>query len=119
MEWNTLTNCNDLARLKEESKTKPVIIFKHSTRCAISSMVVNRLEREWQSEEMDNIVPYFLDLISYRDISNEIANLFNVRHQSPQIIIVRDGIAVFSTSHMEINYRDLKEITQTGMSPSV
>lgn len=112
MNWNQLIENSTLVKIKEESADKPVLIFKHSTRCSISSMALNRLERSWQDADMENITPYYLDLISYRDISNQIAAEFDVPHQSPQVIVIKDGKAIYDNSHMGINYEDLKEIAK-------
>ena len=112
MNWNQLNENNLLNTIKEESSNGPVLIFKHSTRCSISSMALNRLERSWQEDDMSNIKPYYLDLISYRDISNEIATEFDVPHQSPQVIVIKDGKAIYDNSHMGINYDDLKGIAK-------
>lgn len=108
MNWNQLNDSTILVKIKEESTQKPVLIFKHSTRCSISSMALNRLERSWEDDEMNQITPYYLDLISYREISNQIAEDFNIPHKSPQVILIKDGKAVYDNSHMGINYDDLK-----------
>lgn len=107
MNWNRLESINQLAEIKEKSQEKPVLIFKHSTRCSISSMVWDRLKRNWKAEDFDKVEPFFLDLIAHRDISNTIAQEFDVYHESPQIIVVKDGKAVYDTSHMGINYADI------------
>ena len=90
---------------KNESKEQPVVIFKHSTRCSISSMAFDRLRRAWK--EGENVKPYYLDLIQYRDISNQIAERFGIMHQSPQVILLKDGKAIYDNSHMGISYQDL------------
>ncbi len=107
--WEHLTEASQLERILEESKAKPVLIYKHSTRCGISSMALDRLERSWD-EEGKAIKPYFLDLITYRNISNIVAEMFNVYHQSPQIIVIKDGKAVFDESHMGISFQALKNV---------
>ncbi len=88
MNWIPLTNLSQLEDIKEKSKQKPQVIFKHSTRCSISSMAKGRLERSTAPDAADF---YFLDLISYRDISNRIANDFSVYHESPQVILIKMG----------------------------
>lgn len=109
MNWNQINNLETINKIKEESKSSPVLIFKHSTRCSISSMALDRLQRSWREEEMKNLKPYYLDLIAYRDISNQIAQEFGVYHQSPQVIVIRNEEAVYDNSHMGINYESLKE----------
>lgn len=100
--WNDLTELKQLDAVVEESKTTPVIIFKHSTRCAISRMALRNFESEYSIEE-GNAKPYFLDLLEHRDISNEIASRFNVTHQSPQLLLVKDGTVVYHVSHQDID----------------
>jgi bacillithiol system protein YtxJ len=108
MTWNELTNKDQLDQLVEESKEQPVLIFKHSTRCSISSTSLGRLERNWKLEEVGAVKPYYLDLISFREISNLISQKFEVEHQSPQILIIENGKAVFDRSHLEIDYASIK-----------
>ncbi|SEJ07583.1 bacillithiol system protein YtxJ [Cyclobacterium xiamenense] len=110
MSWKKLASLSQLDQLKEESKEKPVVIFKHSTRCSISSMAWNRMERSWKAEDSERLSPYFLDLIAHRDISNAIAEEFSVAHASPQVIVIRDGKAVYNNSHMGINYREIVSV---------
>ncbi|GAA4845509.1 bacillithiol system redox-active protein YtxJ [Algivirga pacifica] len=102
MDWNSLTSVEQLQEIKEISKNEKVLIFKHSTRCSISAMALNRLERAWKEETP--IKPYLLDLISYRDVSNQVAQEFAVDHQSPQVLVIENGICVYDTSHMGISY---------------
>lgn len=108
MNWNQIDNEKTIDIIIEASKEKPVLIFKHSTRCSISSMALNRLTSSWNEEEMAALSPYFLDLISYRGISQKIAEVFNTPHQSPQILLIKDGKSIYDSSHMGISYNDLK-----------
>ncbi|MEL7002932.1 MAG: bacillithiol system redox-active protein YtxJ [Bacteroidota bacterium] len=112
MEWIELRNVNELDQIKQKSHEEPVVIFKHSTSCAISSMAINRLERSWNSQEMNGVKPYYLDLIRHRDVSNQIAETFGVPHQSPQVLVVKNGDVVYDTSHMGINYREIKDVAK-------
>ncbi len=84
----------------------PVLIFKHSTRCIISRTVLKNFEKEFDLG--DKVKPYFLDLLEFRPISNEIAAVFNVTHQSPQLIVIKNGKAVYDASHDSITIEDLK-----------
>ncbi|HEU4496035.1 MAG TPA: bacillithiol system redox-active protein YtxJ [Flavobacterium sp.] len=106
--WNTLTQLKQLDAIAEESKEKPVAIFKHSTRCSISRMALKNFEREYRLDENEASI-YFLDLLSYRQISDEIAKKFGVIHQSPQLLLIKDGKAVYHASHSEINAASLKD----------
>ncbi|GGZ19084.1 thioredoxin family protein [Echinicola pacifica] len=107
MAWKRLETLDQIAQIKEESKHQPVLIFKHSTSCSISGMAWNRLQRNWKESDSDIIQPYLLDLLSYRSISNAIAEEFAIHHESPQVIILKDGIATYDNSHMGINYQEI------------
>lgn len=110
MNWNKLTKADTLQDIQDKiSHEQPVLIFKHSTRCSVSSMALDRLERKWDEQEMQEVEPYFLDLIANRDISNKIAELFGVPHQSPQVLIIKNGKAIYDNSHMGISYQDIKQ----------
>lgn len=106
--WKSLTSISQLEEIMESSKTKPIVIFKHSTRCGISRMVLGQFEREF--DITDNVVDlYYLDLLSYRNISDEIAARFQVFHQSPQLLVIKNGVSVFDASHNGIAAADLKK----------
>jgi bacillithiol system protein YtxJ len=92
------------------SEQMPVIIFKHSTRCSISRMALKNFENEYDLGE--NVATYFLDLISYREVSNEIASRFNVLHQSPQLLLIVGGKSVYDVSHGSIDAQELKSKIQ-------
>ncbi len=109
MNWIPLTTTSQLDLIKNASADKPQVIFKHSTRCGTSSMVLNRLER---AAVPDNVDFYFLDLISHRDISNKIAEDFKVHHESPQVLIIRDGECIYDESHMAITIDEIAEQAQ-------
>ncbi len=108
MNWIKLTTLNQLDQIKEESKAHPVLIFKHSTSCSISRASLDRLERNWNPEETGKLKAYFLDLLSYRNISNAIAEQFSVTHQSPQVLLIEHGKSVNDWSHFDINYKEIK-----------
>lgn len=110
MDWISLRQLDQLDEILVESQQNPVLIFKHSTRCNISRATLDRLERRWNETELGNVKRYFLDLISYRDISNKIAERFNVEHHSPQILIISKGKSVLDLSHYEIEYDHIKSV---------
>ena len=110
MNWNQLTSLSQLDSIKEESAEYPVLIFKHSIRCSVSSMALDRLERAWDETELTDLKPYFLDLINHREISNAIADVFGVDHESPQILIISDGKSIYDNSHMGIAYHEIKRV---------
>lgn len=107
MNWNSLTSIEQLEELDKISSDKLVVIFKHSTRCSISAASLNRLERKWDPKETTGIEPYFLDLITYRDVSNAIAERYAVSHQSPQVLVIKNGSSVYDNSHLGISYEEL------------
>lgn len=106
MNWINLTDINQLDLIIEESKNKPVVIFKHSTRCIISKMALRGFENDYNLD--NDYFCYYLDLIAYRDISNEIANRFGIEHQSPQLLIIKNGLVVYNESHEGIDANVLK-----------
>jgi bacillithiol system protein YtxJ len=103
--WNELTDLEQLNEIIAMSNEKPVAIFKHSTRCSVSRMALKQFENEFNSS--DKVTPYFLDLIEYRAISNEITNRFGVTHQSPQLILIKEGKTVYNVSHSDIDAEEL------------
>jgi bacillithiol system protein YtxJ len=106
MNWIPLTDEAQLSTISTLSSEKPQVIFKHSTRCSISSMALSRLER---ADANDAIDFYYLDLIKYRPISAQIATQFHVAHESPQILLIQKGACTYDESHMGINMEELLE----------
>jgi len=106
--WNNLTTDDDLVKINNDSYNQPQIIFKHSTRCSISQMAKNRMI-EGLDQLIDQAAVYYLDLLSYRNISNEIASKWGIEHESPQIIIIKNGEAIYHSSHNMIKVTDIKE----------
>lgn len=109
MNWSQLTRPDQIQEILEESKQKPVIIFKHSTTCPISATAKNRLERQWNESNLAEVKPYYLDLLSFRPISNEVANTFEVKHESPQLLLIRDGKCQYDASHLGIRLDEVKK----------
>ncbi|MCR9081330.1 bacillithiol system redox-active protein YtxJ [Algoriphagus formosus] len=107
MNWQKLTDPGQIDVIKQQSKDMPVLIFKHSTRCSISSMSLDRLARNWKKEDEQRLIPYFLDLIAFRSLSDQVAMDFGVPHQSPQAILIKDGKVVFEDSHFGISYNSI------------
>jgi bacillithiol system protein YtxJ len=107
--WHPLTQNSQLDELVAESEKEPVVIFKHSTRCGISRMVLSNLERNYDLPKDEKVKLYFLDLLANRGVSNEVADRFNVRHESPQMIVIRNGKAVDQTSHNSISVDVIKK----------
>ncbi len=108
VKWKVLVQMEQLDQIVEQSKEMPVAIFKHSTRCGVSRGVLKSFEREFQLTG-EQIELYFLDLLAHRKISDEIAAKFKVRHESPQLIVIKGGDAVYSQSHNSIDAADLEK----------
>jgi bacillithiol system protein YtxJ len=105
--WISLTDLGQLNEIIAASGERPIIIFKHSTRCSVSRMALKQFENEFDlAHKVDT---YFLDLIAHRDVSNEIANQFKVVHQSPQLLLIKEGKSVYDVSHSDIDAIELKE----------
>lgn len=107
VDWIALTSLVQLNEITALSNQAPVLIFKHSTRCGISRMVLKRFESKYNLE--DKVTPYFLDLLAYRDISDAIAEKFKVLHQSPQLLVIKDGKSVYDVSHGDIDATGIEE----------
>ena len=104
--WIQLSTENTLDEIIELSFQKPVILFKHSTRCSISSMALSRFEREWDLSQ--HVELFYLDLIAFRELSNEIARVLNVEHQSPQVLLLKNGGVIYNASHNGISAQEIK-----------
>lgn len=107
--WKNLESATTLDSIIEDSFNAPQVIFKHSTSCPISGMAKRRLEDGWDIE----LSPYFLDLLSYRSISNAIEDKLSVRHESPQIILIKDGKEIYNESHLDISASSLQNSLDT------
>jgi len=106
LHWIPLTSIAQLEEIKKESITQSVLIFKHSTRCGISNMVIKQFEKLF-TEEHQKLKVYYLDLLNHRDISAEIGAVFQVMHQSPQLLIIKNEVSVYDASHQDIIETDL------------
>ncbi|HEY4652228.1 MAG TPA: bacillithiol system redox-active protein YtxJ [Pontibacter sp.] len=109
MNWHPLNSTKQLDEILEESKQTPVVIFKHSTSCSISATAKSRLERQWQDKGLEQVKSYYLDLLAYRPVSNEVAELLQVQHESPQLLLLQDGMCTYNASHLSINLDELKK----------
>jgi bacillithiol system protein YtxJ len=106
MNWIELTSEEQLNQLIQQSSSTPQLIFKHSTRCSISIMAKSRLDREASVSGVDF---YYLDLLQHRSVSNKIADVFNVIHQSPQVLLIKKGECVYEETHNAINIEEIRE----------
>jgi len=106
LKWIPLTSIDQLEEIKELSKTESVFVFKHSTRCGISRIVIKQFERLF-TEEHKKLKVYYLDLLNYRNVSNEVGDYFQVIHQSPQLLVIKNGVSIFDVSHNDITIINL------------
>ncbi|PCI94776.1 MAG: thioredoxin family protein [Flavobacteriales bacterium] len=108
MNWTDIKSESDLDYIIEKSfqTNIGVAIFKHSTRCSISSVAKKRLESSWSFNQ--ELPAYHLDLLQYRNLSNSIAERFNIQHESPQVLIIKNGECIYDASHLAISVKDLE-----------
>lgn len=106
MNWIPLEDEKQLDEIISNSNKIPQVIFKHSTRCSVSSMAKNRLDK---NNAPNGINFYFLDLIKHRNLSNKIADYFEVRHQSPQVLVIINGKCVYNESHSGITFNEIED----------
>ena len=106
--WIPFNSLDQIKTIKELSKSETILIFKHSTRCGISSMVIKRFENLFEIS-MKNVKVFYLDLLSFISISDEVGLSFNIQHQSPQLLIIRNEVAVKDASHYDITSVNIKK----------
>jgi len=109
IQWEPLESVDQLDNIINNSTIKPKVIFKHSTRCGISRMVLNQFEKGYEKNE-DDVTYYFLDLLNFRDVSNAVAEKLNVVHQSPQLIILYNKEILHIESHQGIDIKKVQDI---------
>lgn len=107
MSWIKLDQISQLNEIKADEGFS--IIFKHSTRCSISMMAKKRVDMDL-SDLPSTVKPYFLDLIAHREISNQIAELFQVHHESPQLLLIKNGECILDQSHSDISIEETLEL---------
>lgn len=106
MNWIELNQSEQISEIK--NKEKASLIFKHSTRCSISKMALKFFERDWKEEQV--IDCYFLDILSNRNLSNQVAEAFHVYHESPQLIVIRNSECILDSSHSDISVEEVIEV---------
>tara|TARA_B100000768_G_scaffold114530_1_gene106026 strand:- start:3545 stop:3940 length:396 start_codon:yes stop_codon:yes gene_type:complete len=104
--WLPLTSLEQIEEIKKESKTSNILVFKHSTRCVISRMVIKQFE-ELFNEQNQQLKVYYLDLLNYRNVSDELGYVFQVMHQSPQLLVIKNEVSVYNASHNDITQINL------------
>lgn len=106
--WKQLNHPEHLNEISSLSAEVPCLIFKHSTRCSISTIAKHRLENNWHFSDQD-IQAYYLDLLAFRAISNEVAERFSVSHESPQVLLIHEGECIYDASHLDIKVDELHD----------
>lgn len=116
MSWKDICDIEDFQTVLQRSEERPVLLFKHSTRCSISSVALARLDGE---DELDEFLDsYLIDVINCRPLSNLIANHFEIRHESPQILLIFKGECIYDESHLAIFPKDIKDVTLEAIKGS-
>ena len=106
--WTYLDNNDAIEDVVDQSYKHPCLIFKHSIRCSLSAIAKHRLENDWDFNDGE-LQPFFLDLINYRALSTLVADRFAIEHESPQVLLIKDGICTYNVSHLDIKVRELHE----------
>ncbi len=107
MNWHTINNEAQLEEIRQKSFNHPVLVFKHSTTCSISSASLSRIERAWDPDKAKSIEPFYLDLLRFRSISNKIAEDFDIEHASPQVLLIQNGECTYDASHFDIRFDEI------------
>jgi bacillithiol system protein YtxJ len=113
MDWKTLDTPEQLNELDVQSATKPLMIYKHSTRCGVSLRAKRGLESDWLETDLQLMTPLYLDLLQHRDLSNALSANYKVPHESPQVLLIKNGQCIYSASHHEIDVRDMRAALQS------
>lgn len=108
MDWIALNDIAQLDAIDKESFETPCVIFKHSTTCPISYAAKMRVD-SGKIQLPNSTLFYYLDLLSYRNISNAIAERYAVHHESPQVLIIKNGECTYEASHLDIRIDELSE----------
>lgn len=111
--WCALESIIQLNEVMRSSRREPIVLFKHSTRCGISTAALNRFESQWSLGSKYAQI-YLLDLLNHRDVSNEIADLTGVTHQSPQVIVVKEESVIYHASHGRIDASEIESLLNKG-----
>ena len=108
LSWTPLISVEEINTIKEISKNQSILIFKHSTRCGISRMIIKQFESLF-NEENKQLKVYYLDLLNFSEVSSKLSEVFQVIHQSPQLLVIKNGISIYNESHYEITKVNLSK----------
>ncbi|MFT6746698.1 MAG: bacillithiol system protein YtxJ [Glaciecola sp.] len=110
MDFINLNQIAQLEQINEQSKNKAQVLFKHSTRCSVSSFAKRILQNEFSDELGEKFDIHYLDLIAHRDLSNTIADKYNVEHASPQMLVIINGSCIYNSSHSDVSLEKAMQI---------
>lgn len=110
MDFINLNQIAQLDQINEQSKSKAQVLFKHSTRCSVSSFAKRILTSEFSDEMSNKFDVHYLDLIAHREVSNAIAEKYNVAHESPQLLVIINGSCVFNASHSDVSLEKAADV---------
>ena len=108
LSWTPLISVEEINTIREISKIQAILIFKHSTSCGISRMIMKQFESLF-NEENKHLKVYYLDLLNFREVSSKLSEVFQVIHQSPQLLVIKNGISVYDDSHFGITKVNLSK----------
>ncbi len=108
LNWIPLDQIEQLDEIVVRSQHQPCVIYKHSSRCSLSMIALYRLESTWYFPEGE-VAAYFLDVIAQRALSQAVAKRFEVHHESPQLLLIQNGVCTFDASHLDISMEELRE----------
>ncbi len=100
IELNTI---DQLEELFEVSSRKPIVLFKHSTTCPISANVFEDVAN------LDSTI-FLITVQTARNISNKVAEMTGIKHESPQAIVIKDGKAVYNAAHYDVTHSDIASV---------
>lgn len=103
MNWITITDESDIENINKSENYS--IIYKHSPMCMTSLMTYRQLKAEVNAAQGVDIPLYIVDVIKNRQQSQYIANSFLTKHESPQILVIKNGKCVYNTSHESISLK--------------
>lgn len=105
MNWKHLETTEQVEELIDISALKPQVIFKHSSRCVISIVAKGRLDKH----ENNGINFHLIDVLKNRNLSNHIADNFSIHHESPQVLVIKNGTCIFDESHSSIMFDEIMD----------
>lgn len=111
--WQALETTQQIEEIAELSRDTPCLVYKHSTSCGISAMAKKRIENDWEFDETV-VVPYYLDILAFRNLSHLVAERFQTTHQSPQVLFIKDGKVVLSAAKFDISVKAVEDLLQAN-----